>query len=60
MNGDSDLRGGAEQKARLARVAVILAEMDAIRASTDGCLGGFGILGLLTSMLLSPLGFPAR
>jgi hypothetical protein len=31
----------------------------AIRASTDECLGGFGILGLLTSMLPSPWGFPA-
>jgi hypothetical protein len=30
----------------------------AIRASTDECLGGFGILGLLTSMLPSPWGFP--
>jgi hypothetical protein len=26
----------------------------AIRASTDECLGGFGILGLLASMLPSP------
>ena len=32
MNGDSDLRGGAEQKARLARIAIILAEMDAVGA----------------------------
>jgi hypothetical protein len=31
----------------------------AIRASTDECLGGFSILGLLASMLPSPLGFPA-
>ena len=31
----------------------------AIRASAVGCLGGFGILGLLTSMLPSPWGFPA-
>src|SRR5262249_6709581 len=31
----------------------------AIRASTDECLGGFGPLGLLASMLPSPWGFPA-
>jgi len=31
----------------------------AIRASTDEYLGGFDILGLLTSMLPFPWGFPA-
>src|SRR3546814_2689539 len=34
--GDADLRRGAEQRARLARVAIVLPEMDAVGAEPFG------------------------